>query len=221
MKLATTLFFVLCFGHLLKSQTPDFLWQKTMETTVPYDFGKTIIETSDNGYLIFGSKGQQDMSGDFWLFKLDSNRNLVWEHYYGGSQHEEAGNMIQTADGNYLLAGSSNSQDGDVNGNHGEDDIWLVKVDASGNILWEKSFGGSHSENYGKIVEVTDNGYLLIASSDSMDGNVGGNNGSHDYWVVKISDNGELEWGNNCGGSAYEVPISAISTAENEYIVVG
>lgn len=221
MKTFFTFILILVFTAIIKAQAPDFLWQKIMYTTFPHDSGKSIFETPDGGFVIFGTKFRENYDVDYWLFKLDSERNIVWEKFYGDSGNDEAGNMIITSDGNYLMAGSSNSQNGDVNGNHGSSDIWLVKVDNSGNILWEKSYGGSNSELYGKIFEMPGNGYLLITSSSSMDENVGGNNGSADYWIVKIDENGEIDWENNFGGSDYEVPVSAISTFTNEYIIVG
>lgn len=221
MKTIFTLAIILLFGTTIKAQTPEFLWEKVMNSSFPNDFGISIFDTPDNGFVILSNKSQEDYNGNYWLFKLDSDRNVIWEKFYGGTGNDEPGNMIATADGNYLMAGSSNSQNGDVSGNHGASDIWLMEVDVLGNIIWKKSYGGSGSELYGKAIKIPGNGYLLIASSDSIDGDAGDNNGSSDYWVVKISDSGEIEWQNNFGGSEYEAPVSAISTSSNEYIIVG
>lgn len=217
MKYALSLFLAVVISDL-SAQTPDFSWQKIMWNYSGQ--GNVINETEDGGYIIFGTKWDEALNGEYLLFKVDSELNLVWQKTYGGSLYEEATNMISTPDGGFLLAGHSDSADGDISNNLGNRDLWLVKTDAQGNLEWEKNYGGSNSEVYGKIF-LAENGYLLISSSDSSDGNVGGNNGSGDFWIVKISENGDIEWENHFGGSEYEVPVSALATPSQEYIIAG
>lgn len=221
MRMKTSLLFSFLFYVFtnLPAQVPEFLWEKTMFGNNSH--GKNVFETQDGGYVIFGSYLQESESMDYWLFKLDENLELVWEQVYGGSLSEEAINALQTEDGGFLLSGNTYSSDADVSENHGGSDFWLVKTDAEGNLEWEKSFGGSGDEHNGRIVEVPGNGYLLTGSTNSNDGDVGGNMGSSDYWVVKITTEGEIEWENNFGGSGFEVPVSAIPTADEGFIVAG
>ena len=119
-----------------------------------------------------------------------------------GSSLDVAFSIQQTSDGGYIAAGYSYSNDGDVSGNHGESDYWVVKLDHIGNIQWEKSLGGSGYEGANSIQQTTDGGYILAGWSDSNDGDISGNHGSIDYWVVKLDDTGTIEWQKSIGGSA-------------------
>jgi len=83
------------------------------------------------------------------------------------------------------VAGHTNSANGDVSGNHGSRDFWIVKLDASGNIMWQKCLGGSGSEFNQAIDVISDGGYVIAGQTNSNDGDVSGNHGNYDYWVVK------------------------------------
>src|SRR5690606_23152649 len=112
-----------------------------------------------------GNKGQFD----FWVVKLDSNGNKLWDKTFGGNKSDHLSSLVQTTDGGYLLGGYSFS---DNNGDKsqpskGNYDFWLVKIDASGNKLWDKSYGGSGSEELYSLIQTTDGGYILGGSSYS------------------------------------------------------
>lgn len=112
---------------------------------------------------------------------------IVWEKTYGGSQFDGAMDIINTLDGGYLISGYTLSNDGDVSVNFGGGDVWLLKIDVNGIIEWEKSYGGSSFDFGQKILQTNDDGYILVGTSDSSDGDVANNYGQSDVWIVKLS----------------------------------
>jgi hypothetical protein len=155
--------------------------------------------TPDGGYVlvgyssspISGTKTSTNYGGsDYWLIKLDSLRNKIWENTFGGSADDELHRMQLTSDGGYLLGGYSLSgiSGNKTNANYGPGDYWLVKVDSAGNKIWEKSFGGTLDDNLYDFQPASDGGYVLGGASVSgLTGNkTSVNYGSSDYWVVKI-----------------------------------
>lgn len=127
---------------------------------------------------------------DFWIVKLNNIGDIEWQKSYGGSGWEEAFAVQQTADGGYIVAGESPSNDGDVIGNHGSWDYWVIKLDGSGNLEWQKSLGGSGYDAAHSIQQTSDGGYIIAGRSSSNDGDVTGNHGSFDFWIVKLAGDG-------------------------------
>src|SRR6185295_12580596 len=128
----------------------------------------------------------------------------------------------QTFDGGYIIAGYSESKDGDVSGNHGKDDFWIIKLDNLGKIEWQKSFGGSYNEFTNSIQNTTDGGFILAGVSESKDGDVIGNNGDDDFWIVKLDKLGKIEWQKSLGGKkGTDFANSIKQTLDGGYIVAG
>ena len=146
---------------------------------------------------------------------------LVWEKTYGGSEHDEAQSIITTNDGGFIIAGSTFSNDYDVSENNGSKDIWVLKIDTIGTIVWEKSFGGSEEEAAYVIQQTIDGGYIIGGHSYSSDGDVNQNYGSSDCWIIKLNTNGGLDWENNYGGSDDETAYSIQQTIDGGYIIGG
>jgi len=119
----------------------------------------------------------------------NNSGTIIWEKSLGGSGSDYGFFIQQTTDGGYIVAGYSNSTDGDVTGNHGiSDDYWIVKLSNTGSIIWQKSLGGTGSDVATSIQQTTDGGYVIVGYSNSTDGDVTGNHGgSTDYWIVKLS----------------------------------
>ncbi|MFA5620118.1 MAG: T9SS type A sorting domain-containing protein [Weeksellaceae bacterium] len=134
----------------------------------------------------------------------------------GGSGFDWATSIQQTTDGGYIVAGYSDSNDGDVTGNHGWLDYWVVKLDSTGNIQWQKSLGGSNNDFAYSIQQTTDGGYVVAGYSDSNDGDVSGNHGNSDYWIVKLGpDNlSTNEINSKDNFSIYPNPVKDILTIE-------
>ncbi|MDD1729368.1 MAG: hypothetical protein LUQ50_09895, partial [Methanospirillum sp.] len=187
-----------------------------------------MIQTSDGGYLMGGYSysNDGDVSGnhgsaDYWIAKFDASKNLQWQKCLGGTGFEVISSIIQTTDGGYLAGGHSFSNDGNVTGNHGKSDIWIVKLDASGNITWQKCFGGSEYELIYSVIQMSDGGYLIGGATDSDDGDVSGHHGSRDIWVVKLDTSGNLVWQKCLGGSLHDVSYTTIQTTDGGFLVYG
>ncbi len=187
-----------------------------------------IQQTIDGGYIIAGNTLSTDgdvnsNNGgvDFWLVKTDATGNTVWERTYGGSSTEKAKAIHQTADGGYIVCGDGFSNDGDVGGTKGGVEFWVLKLDNVGNIEWKKVYGGSLSDNAEWIEPTTDGGYIIIGSTHSSDGDVLGNQGISDAWLLKIDAAGTVMWSQTYGGSLENTGKYIQQTPDGGYIFVG
>jgi len=127
----------------------------------------------------------------------------------------------ETSDGGYIVTGFSYSNDGDVSGNHGDADYWIVKLNPAGAISWQKSFGGKATDEANSIRQTRDGGYIIAGASASNDGDVTGNHGDTDYWIVKLATDGNLKWEKSLGGSKYDAGQSVLQTNDGGYIIAG
>ncbi|MHA1651797.1 MAG: hypothetical protein ACTSYB_16515, partial [Candidatus Helarchaeota archaeon] len=161
---------------------------------------------------------------DFWVVKLSSTGVIEWQKCLGGSNNDWVYSVQQTADGGYIVAGFTVSNDGDVSGNHdGEDfcDFWVVKLSSTGVIEWQKCLGGSNYERAYSVQQTADGGFIVAGETKSNDGDVSGNHGGYDFWVVKLSSTGVIEWQKCLGGINDEGAYSVQQTADGGYIVAG
>ncbi|MFN0174380.1 MAG: T9SS type A sorting domain-containing protein [Saprospiraceae bacterium] len=202
-------------------------WQKTLGGS-NHDRGYSIQQTSDGGYIVAGhtESNNGDVSGfhgdiDFWVVKLNGLGVLQWQKTLGGSGWDEAWSVRQTTDGGYIVAGRTTSNDGDVTGNHGAFDFWIVKLDEIGNLQWQKTLGGSMVDIGYAVRQTIDGGYIVTGESDSNDGDASGLNGSGDFWVVKLNAVGTLEWQKMLGSTSHDRPNDIYPTNDGGYIVVG
>ena len=180
-------------------------WQQSYGGT-GLDYGDFVRPTSDGGYIISGMTSSNDgdvvgwhpgYSGgspqaDAWVVKIDDSGNLRWQKTLGGSSEDMAHCVQQTSDGNYVVAGYTYSTDGDVTGSHGGNEYWVVKLDANGNVEWQKTLGGTGLDLGGYVQQTNDGGYIVAGGSYSWDGDVTGNHGNNDYWIVKLEGNGTI-----------------------------
>lgn len=200
------------------------------------DSAQEIVSTNDGGYAILGftqSKDgditdKQDDSFDFWVLKFNQENEIQWNKTYGGTGDDKGQDIIQTLDGGYALIGSSFSNDEDVSGNQGQNDFWLTKLDASGNISWQKSYGYQGADYGISVIQTNDSGYLLSGVIDVTasggEGNTSKNSNKHaggDYWAIKTDATGTIEWSKYYGGLFTDTPESVVQTADNGYIIVG
>jgi hypothetical protein len=212
------------------NNTGNIVWQKCLGGTWP-DEAMSIKQTSDGGYILVGntSSNNGDVSGlhgyfDGWIVKLSSNGNIQWQKCIGGSENDYLNSIQLTQDGGYIVAGRTASNDGDVSGNHNTvyyDDLWIVKIDQSGNIQWQKCFGGTSVEVGYSIDLTSDGGYIICGIAGSNDGDVTGLHYYYDYWVIKTDSNGNLQWQKCFGGSYWDFAHSIQQTTDGGYIVAG
>ncbi|PHR49568.1 MAG: hypothetical protein COA32_00120 [Fluviicola sp.] len=209
------------------AQEPVIEWQKSLGGSAN-DHARSIKQTVDGGYIVAGQteSNDGDVIGnnggyDFWIVKLDVVGDTNWQKTYGGSSDDMMSSIEQTTDGGYIVVGSSVSNDGDVSVNQGSYDYWVVKIDATGNITWQKSFGGSGNDAASSIKQTLDDGYIIIGNSDSNDGNVSGNHGFYDYWILKLDAAGNITWQKSLGGTGYDFGSSIQQTTDGGFIVAG
>lgn len=180
---------------------------------IPY----SIKFTTDGGTIVAGYTDSKngDVSPhanrdywDLWVLKLDKCGTIQWEKSYGGTNYESARDVVQTADGGYMVLGETNSTDGDViAGYGGTKDIWLLKLDATGSLQWQKRYGGTGLDIGNHIELMPDGSFLIAASSSSNDGDIRGNHTSNTYTdgvLLKISSTGTVLWSKCFGGTKNE-----------------
>ena len=197
-------------------------WQKTYDTAIGIN---SILQTSEGGFVLAGitqlvSFPGYHGSGDIWVAKINQGGNIQWQKCYGGSRYDESPQIISTNDGGYMFSSYTDSNDGDVFGNHGSGDSWVVKLDASGTILAQNCYGGSGNEGGGYIQKTLDGGYLLMTTVGSNDGNISGNHGGSDAWACKFSSTGAIQW-QKCFGGSNDDNGGAFQLADGTYMAFG
>lgn len=204
----------------------NLLWQKCLGGSGDED-AHTLVQENDGSFVLAGhsSSANGDVPSnkggeDFWIVKTDTSGNIKWSRTFGGSADDVAFYLSPANDSTYAVVGYSLSNDGDVSGNHGGTDIWFLLLDSAGNFKSQKSFGGSGGDYGTRILAESDGGFVLGGYSDSNDGDVSGNQGSFDYWVLKIDSSGTIVWQNTFGGSGND-RLYGISSAPSGYLMSG
>ena len=213
------------------------LWQKSFGF-LGHDHSYSITSTSDgglffNGFLdVTASNGQgQDGKrnyltkkhgvGEFWCHKLDRNGNLQWRRYFGGTSNDRSYDAIETNKGDFILTGSSESQDLDISNPKGGYDIWVVKIDATGALLWETSIGGSGYDIGNAIIETQTGNFLIAGQTFSKDKDITNPLGSSDGILVWLSPEGILMKVENIGESEFDVLKDIAQRPDGTLVAVG
>ena len=174
------------------------LWDKKFGGTNAEAFHS--IVSVNGGYVAVGSTSSDDgdvvgkhpglePSEDVWLVKIDETGNLIWQKCLGGSGTDQGEAIVKTSSGGYAIAGSTQSNDGDVSGNHGSSsDAWIVEVDGVGNKIWQRTFGGTgqFGDSFFDLIKNPGNEYVAAGGTNSNDGDITGNHGEEDAWVITI-----------------------------------
>ncbi|UOK41500.1 MULTISPECIES: T9SS type A sorting domain-containing protein [Flavobacterium] len=226
MKTYFTFLIGLLLSFLSYSQ-PAIQWQKNYGGSAD-DYGKSICQASDGGYLISGLTGSNDgditgFHGDYdcWIAKINSTGTIQWKRTLGGSGLDNINSIQQTLDGGYILAGSTNSSDGDITSNQGGYDCWVIKLNSSGTIVWKKTFGGTGWESVLSIQQTSDGGYIFAGYSGSANGDVASVYAGTNFWVVKLDAAGTILWQKTFGGNGQDYAWSIQQTTDGGYIVAG
>ncbi|MFA6524268.1 MAG: T9SS type A sorting domain-containing protein [Candidatus Paceibacterota bacterium] len=202
-------------------------WQKSFGGILN-DCAQSIQKTIDGGFIVVGytNSNDSDVIGnhgtyDFLVIKLDSLGNILWQKCFGGMYGDVGYSIQQTTDGGYVVAGVTSSNDGDMIGNHGGSDCLIIKLDALGDIQWQKCIGGSGNEEAYFIQKTFDGGYIFSGFSSSNDGEIVGNHGGYDYLIVKLNYAGNIQWQKSLGGSGDDVAYCIKQTTDSGYVVAG
>ncbi len=217
-------------------------WIKTIGGTQE-DNAQDITHTSDGGLAIIGYTKSIDgdisdhvtEQNDYWVTRLDANGSILWSKTYGGSADDRGEAIKTTNDGGFIITGYSRSADEDVSSNNGFYDQWIVKLDASGNIQWEKSIGYSGSDQAFDIIQTNDGGYLttgfLDITASGGQGNFGRStsigafenpeHGVGEFWCHKLDANGTIIWSRYFGGTNNDRSYAVLETSNHHFILAG
>ncbi len=181
-------------------------WNMTSKRQ-PGDTATSLQKTSDGGFILVGAT--ESGNGDAIIIKTDANGNQQWDRTFGGAKTEQGWSIQQTLDGGYTLTGYTWSF-GD-----GGSDAWLIKTDASGNELWNRTFGGFNNEYALSIQSTSDSGYVLTGSTESYGA------GNKDVWLIKTDFNGNEQWNKTFGGVLLDEALYVQKTLDEGYILAG
>ncbi len=189
-----------------------------------------VLQAHDGNFLLVGASESEDFdvnssngSYDFWVLKIDTEGTMLWEKSFGGSGIDTGHAAVKTNDGNYLITGAAISSDGNISNSKGNSDAWVIKINDNGEMLWEKSFGGSGFDAAWAIDSGSGifSSYVIAGNSKSTDGDTTMNHGENDFWVFKIDTNGKLLFEKSLGGSGLDFAYGVIETRDQKIVVVG
>ena len=197
------LFSVILLSNYVLISAQNIEWAKCYGGT-GFDMANSVQQTTDGGYIIAGSSTSTDGDvhgnhstyiADFWIVKLNVNGDTLWTKCYGGSDRDFAQSIQQTTDDGYIVAGETFSTDGDVHGNHDttntNPDWWILKLDANGDTIWTRCYGGTDLDLAQSIQQTTDGGYIVAGETFSTDGDVHGRTCDQNCWILKLDINGD------------------------------
>jgi predicted secreted protein len=174
------------------------------------DMAHALVQTSDGGYAMAGGTSSYGAgANDVWLVKTDASGNALWNKTYGGASDDWAEAMLQTSDGGYAAAGPTSSYGA------GGSDFWLVKTNATGDILWNKTYGGTADDVAEALVQTSDGGYAMTGPTQSFGA------GSYDVWLVKTDDSGNAQWNKTYGGTGFDWSEALVQTDDGGYAMAG
>ena len=185
------------------------VWDKTFGG-VGLDEGSSVEQTPDGGYIIAGFTESSSPSGsDAWLIKTDADGDTVWSRAFGGERADWGTSVGRTMDGGYFVAGYTYSYGA------GGGDMWLVKTDATGNRIWDRTFGGAGRDDGYSAQQTLDGGYVIAGNTESYGA------GDADMWLVKTDAAGDTVWTRSFGGTSGDYGRSVQQTRDGGFIVVG
>lgn len=201
-------------------------WQRALGGS-DQDAANAVQQTADGGYVVAGwtrssdgDVGSNHGIQDAWIVKLDADGGTEWKRSLGGSGTDAATSILQTDDGGYIVAGYSDSDNGDASGLHGEFDGWLVKLGPKGMPEWHRMAGG-HAVDQFLALDRAPGGYIAAGISYSDDGDVAGSHGNTDGWVVRFNTAGDIVWQQPLGGSLGDWITAVRTTSDGGYVVAG
>jgi PKD repeat protein len=213
------------YNLLIKTNSSgDTLWTKRIyigNYTSPVS--SSIITTTDGGYCVIGSVYTLDL-WEIQVVKLTASGVIEWTESFGGTSNDYGKDLLQTTDGGYMITASTNSNDGDVTGNHGGSDVWVAKLNTLGGMQWQHCYGGTGNDEARSIVSISGDRFSIGGISTSNDGDVSGHHGTtsyYDYWIFKINNAGGLLWNKSYGGTLFDFASQMIGTGSDGLIIAG
>ena len=201
------IFFQIFFQKYLFGQSISF--QKVYGKQ-GFNYSRSVSQTLDGGYIITGSMSSQIVgASEVYLLKTDSLGTIQWENNYGGPEIDWANNVLQLKDSGYILIGSSNSF------NDGNYDIYLIRTDSKGGIVWSHTYGGEDWDFGNSIVQTPDGGFMIVGETYSF------GNGGNDIYLIKIDSKGDTIYTKTFGGVGNETGSEIVKTKDRNFLIVG
>lgn len=193
--------------YVIKTTTSgDTSWTKTYGGAGG-DFGNSVKQTPDGGYIITGSTTNFGVvSSDVYLIKTNASGDTLWTKTFGGTGEDVGSSIALTTDGGYIITGS-----------FGETfDVYLIKTDANGNLSWSKTFGGGAADLGREVQQTMDGGFIIAGGANSFS-----LNSTTDFYLIKTNAGGDTTWTRIFGGTSYDRAESVQQTIDGGYIMAG
>ena len=175
------------------------------------DVGYSIMPATDGGYVVAGYTGSYGAgSNDVYVIRTDASGDTLWTRTYGGSDSDEGNDVIAAHDAGYMVLGWTRSFGA------GDQDIYLIKIDASGDTLWTRTYGGPNQDGGESIARTPDGGYIIVGSTYSFNAN-----GGRDAYLIKIDANGDTLWTKMYGRGGWDRAFSVAVTSDDGLIITG
>lgn len=199
-----------CDVWLLKiNEVGDTVWTRTYGGK-NYDWGEAVVQTSDGGFLIVGGTKSFGSGGtDVWLIRTDSSGDTLWTRTFGGKGDDWAEEVAQTTDGGFIIPGWTNSTP------NGDFDALLIRCDASGNLVWSRTYGGPRDDAAKSVQCTVDGGFFVAGLTKSFGA------GSSDVWIIRTNQAGDTLWTRTFGGPGFDMAFCVSPTSDNAFAVVG
>jgi len=200
-------------GYILKLNSNGGVeWQKTFGGKYN-DEAYSIQQTTDGGYIVAGETYSFETGGyyDVYILKLNSKGEIEWQKTFGGDGFDIAMSIQQTADGGYIIAGSTYSFGA------GKEDVYILKLNAKGEVEWQKTFGGKYIDEAYSIQQTADGGYIVAGCTESF----GFGLYVRHVYILKLNPKGEVEWEKTFGEDTLDIAMSVQQTTDGGYIIAG
>jgi hypothetical protein len=212
--LSQTISLLILLNTTLFAQEPDTLWTKTFGNSGVVDRGRSVLQTSDGGYIITGiTEFRGNNNEDVWLIKTNANGDTMWTRIFGGNLPDGGSSVLQTADGGFIITGYTYSFGDTIDGR--SFDLWLIKTNANGDSIWTKTFGDSRDDRGNSVDTTLDGGYIITGRKNPAGG------GSNKAWLIKTDSNGDTMWTKTFGDSFGLEGTSVQQTNDGGYIITG
>jgi PKD repeat protein len=205
----------------------NIVWQKSsggVDNDVCYDYAE---DSHGNIYACGTSKSSignpaiTQGNYDLNVIKYNKFGDLIWTKSFGGSDYETAQTIIIDSHQNILIGGYTRSINGNISANYGFGDSWILRINPAGNLVNEKTFGGSGGDNLYSIIETIDGGYLFTSATSSTDHDVQNRFGLEDIWLYKTDGSFNVEWSYSYGGSGNDRPVTVLENPDGGFLITG
>ncbi len=186
------------------------------------DSAASVQQTSDGGYIIAGTTSSWGAGGtDAWLIKTDYKGTRLWDRTFGGKGDDSAASVQQTSDGGYIIVGTTSSYGAGIYYHTNGTNAWLIKTDANGNLIWDRTFGGQANDSAASVQQTSDGGYIIAGTTSSYGAGIYYHTNGTNVWLIKTDYKGTRLWDRTFGGTGYDSAACVQQTSDDGYIIAG